>query len=220
MKNAFNTQRRNMIDGQIKPFNVMDEGVLAVFDAVPRELYVPDAWKKRAYAEAEVPFAGNRFLMEGALFARLLHDAGVVKHAGTGTDVLDVGCLWGYSSAVLGRFGGNVAACDTADFVSEATKRARKADKINFIAAENGAVPHNKANKSGQYDFIVINGAVDIIPDAWADIVRPGGRIATFVTRGHAVVFEKHGDALHERVLFDARVAPMPGFGKKREFAL
>lgn len=220
MKNAFNTQRRNMIDGQIKPFSVVEEGVLAAFDAVARESFVPDAWKKRAYAEADIPFSNNRFLVESALFARLIQDAGVTKHAAAGTDVLDVGCLWGYSSAVLARFGGNITACDTDAFVAEAVRRARKADKINFIAADMGAVPQNKANKSGQYDFVVINGAVDIIPDTWADIVRPGGRVAAFSTRGHAVVFEKHGDILHERVLFDARVPALAGFDKKREFTL
>jgi protein-L-isoaspartate(D-aspartate) O-methyltransferase len=214
MKNAFNAQRRNMIDGQIKPFNVVDEAILTAFDAVLREGFVPDDWKKRAYAESDIPFGGNRFLLESALFARLIQDAGVTAHAGPGADILDVGCLWGYSSAVLAHFGGKVTACDTADFIAEAKKRARKTDKINFVTLEGGRPPQ------GVFDFVLINGAVDAVPDMWAAAVQDGGCIAAFTTKAHAVVFEKRGENLHQRMLFDARVAGLEWFEKKADFSL
>ena len=91
--------RLHMIDSQIRPSDVTDPRILAAFEAVAREGFVPTAARALAYADVPVEVAQGRFLMEPRCFAKLLQLAAI-----TADDrILDVGCATGYSAALLAR---------------------------------------------------------------------------------------------------------------------
>ena len=212
MKNAFATQRRNMIDGQIKPFNVVDVRLLAAFDTVARESYVPEDKKKQAYLDADIALGEGRYLLEASVYARLLQEADIIADEA----VLDVGCLMGYSSAVLDALGATVTAQDTETWISQAKKLAPKKADITFASGD------LTKPVSGTFDLVILNGAVEQIPDTFKNALKDGGRIAAFIrngTEGHAVLCRKHGDHFHQQILFDAVVPVLPGFEKAKGFS-
>src|SRR5688572_3258930 len=97
MPKSFAQQRQNMVDGQIKPFSVIDTRILEAFSKTPREAFVPENRQGLAYLGEDLAMGDNRFLIEPPAYARLLQEANIdaAHHA------LDVGCLTGYTSVIL-----------------------------------------------------------------------------------------------------------------------
>lgn len=216
MKNAFQQQRANMLDCQIKPFSVIDPAVLAAFDTVEREAFLPAERRGMAYLGEDLPMGPNggdcRFLLEAPAHARLLQEAGITPTS----RVLDIGCLSGYSTAILAELTPYVVGVDSKEWVAKAKKNL---EKHEFVAADLTQGAPNLA----PYDVIVINGAVQQIPASLADQLKEGGVIATFWRsgqQGHAVLYHKQRGALRQQVLFDAFVPMLPGFEQAKGFSL
>ncbi len=209
--------RTNMIDGQIKPFGVNDEVLLHAFNEVPREAFVPSEWAASAYAGEHIPMGQGRYLLDAALYARLLQAMALPVEA----RVLDIGCLYGYSSAVLSQLVREVVAVDSAPW-SEKAKTILGSLKNANIAVETAELTAGVPGRA-PYDVIVINGAVQNIPDALWRQLKPDGFIATFVRNasgpelaaGQAVILRKD---TAPRVLFDALVPVLKGFEKAEGF--
>lgn len=216
MNNSYQNQRLNMLEGQIKPFSVFNEAVLAAFRAIPREDYIPEARRGMAYLGEDLPLGEGRFLLEPAAYARLLQEAGI-----TPTDrVLDVGCLTGYTTAILGSLSSHVCGLDSQTWVMQAKKIAENsgiAMQDFYIGELAKGLP-----EQAPFDVIVINGAVQTVPQALADQLAEGGKIATFWRgdrgKGHAVLYQKTNGALRQQVLFDAFVPMLEGFAKAEGF--
>jgi protein-L-isoaspartate(D-aspartate) O-methyltransferase len=213
---SYTHQRLNMLESQIKPFSVFNEAVLEAFEAIPREDFIPDERRGLAYLGEELPMGEGRFLLEPAVHARLLQEAGVAS----GMRALDIGCLTGYSTAILSSLCSHVCGVDSQEWIMQAKK----------IAENSGlAVPDfyigaltDGLSMAAPYDLIVINGAVQTIPQAIADQVVEGGKIATFYRAGrgsgYAVLYHKHKGNLRQQTLFDAFVPLLPGFAKAEGF--
>lgn len=216
MKNAFATARQNMIDSQIKPFSVTDARVLEAFATVEREAFVPSERQGLAYVGEDLPVGEGRYLIEPPAYARLLQAAEIeADHI-----VLDVGALTGYTSTILARLAKAVFAVDEAEWVNKAKKITAKTEAHNIVF-----VPGNLANGCSQhapYDVIVINGAVQTIPQALVNQLKDGGKIATFFRddkgESHAVIYHKHKGDLRKQIIFDAFVPVLNGFEKAEGF--
>src|SRR5262245_60762761 len=106
----FAQARRMMVEGQIRTNDVTDLRVLAAFDEVSRERFVPERWRAIAYLDRDVPVqeTGGRCLLKPMVLAKLIQAA----EAGEGDRVLDVGCATGYSSAVLAKLARLVVALE------------------------------------------------------------------------------------------------------------
>lgn len=209
MKTSYNAQRLNMLECQIKPFSVIDGRVLQAFETVAREEFVPAEQKKLAYLDEDLPVGNGRFMLEPPAFARLLQEANITEN----DKVLDVGCLGGYSTAILARLAGHVVALDDEAWVAQARKNlGETAANVQFVTGP--LVAGDSAHAF--YDVIVINGAIQKMPDSLIAQVKDGGTIACFWRneRGnaHAVVYTRHGESLKQRILFDAFVPVLPGF--------
>lgn len=213
----FAQHRQAMIDGQIKPFSVVDPRVLAAFAAVPREFFVTPDKQGMAYADVNLPLGEGCFLIQPALHARLLQEAHVQSHEA----VLDIGCLMGYSTAVLSQLSRNVTGIDSDSWVDYARSLAStwSHDGTKLVAGDmtQGVAAH------APYDLIVINGQVQIIPDALVAQLKEGGRIVAYVATksggSQATLFIKHNGQLSSRALFDAFVPPLAGFTAAKEFS-
>jgi protein-L-isoaspartate(D-aspartate) O-methyltransferase len=212
----FAEQRLNMVEGQIKPFSVADRRVLNAFAAVPREVFVPENRRGIAYLGEDLPMGEGRFLIEPSIYARLIQEAAIESTH----HVLDAGCLTGYTSCILANLAAYVTAIDQQKWLDSAKEKAAKLgfSNIDFIEAAKQC----ETKQLEAMDVIVINGAVEIIPDNFKIQLKEGGRISTFIRTarggGHAVLYHKHKGALHEQILFDAFVPLFPGFEKAEGF--
>ena len=213
------TARVNMIEGQIRPSKVSDDRVLAAMAAVPRERFVPKRLKGTAYVDESLAVAPGRYLMEPAVFARLLQAAAI----GPDDVVLDIGCATGYSTAVLARLAATVVAVESdPEMVTAASDLLAELD-VDNAAVVKGALQAGYA-KQAPYDAIVLGGAVDEVPPAIAEQLAEGGRLVTVVTRGSPVgtglLMLRARGQLSRRILFDASTPPLPGFAVERGFVL
>ena len=206
----FAAARRAMIESQLRPQGVTDRAVLAAMDSVAREQFVPDAVRPLAYSDRSLALGGGRFLAPPAVLAQLLTQMAPVP----GERALVVGAATGYSAAVLGQIGCDVIALESDPALAA---RARAAD-LDVVEG-----PLEAGSRRGApFDLILIDGAVEFIPDAIVEQLRDGGRLgAALAERGviRLVVGRKAGGGFGHLSIGDAGVAALPGFARPREFS-
>ncbi len=199
--------RQAMVDSQLRPQGVTDSLVIAAMAAVPRERFVPEASRALAYSDRPVPLGEGRALAPPAVLGALLEDILPVA----GQSALVVGARSGYSAAVLAAMRLKVTALDTASAA---------ADQSDGFARVEGPLDQGHA-KGAPFDIILIDGAVDFIPDALVAQLAEGGRIgAGLVENGitRLIVGTKSGGAFGHRSIGDAGIPLLPGFAKPRAF--
>lgn len=201
--------RAAMVDSQLKPLGVSDPAVLDAMAAVERERFVDPYWRASAYADRAIPMGDGRLLSAPAVLGQLLTE--IVPQAGQRALVIGAGT--GYSAAVLIAMGLNVTALES----SPALAAAARSNGLEVVEG-----PLQEGWSAGApYDLILIDGAVEMVPDAIAAQLVDGGAIATaFVDRGvsRLVTGRKSNGAIGYHSLADAGVAALPGFGRPRGF--
>lgn len=207
----FATARSNMVESQIRTNKVTDAGVLAAFEATPRERFLPESRARVAYVDEDLEVAPGRFLMEPMVLARLLQAAEVE----TGDVVLDVGCTTGYSSALLAKLAGTVVALESDPALCDRANEILQDLGIDNAVAVSGELAEGYA-KQAPYNVILLDGAVAQVPEAMLSQVAEGGRLVTVMAPqphlGQAVLIRKSAGTTSRRVLFDASVRLLPGF--------
>ena len=213
----FTLQRRMMVDGQLRTFDIMNPAVLSAMGDTPREDFVAPGEKDVAYIDRELAMLdGNpRRQMSPMVFARLLQAAEI-----TPTDiVLDVGCGSGYSAAVLSRIAGTVVALEEDAALAEAA-RGKLATAAN-VSVMQGSLVLGERNHA-PFDVIVVEGSIEIEPTELLAQLRSGGRLVAVWgagRAGRASVWLKSGEAAGRRAVFDAAAPQLGSFAKKAEFA-
>lgn len=206
--------RANMVAGQLRTNRVADERLVAALRAIPRETFVPEPRRAFAYIDEDLPLGGGRFLMEPMVFGRLLDEAEVQPQ----DKVLIVGAGTGYSAAILARVAGRVVALEQ-DAALAATARQQLAALDNVKLVEGDLA--QGAAAEGPYDLIVIEGAVDFIPDALVEQLSDNGRLVTVINDhgvGRGVVGRRSGTGFGVMPFMDAQVQPLPGFSRPASF--
>lgn len=202
--------RFNMVEAQVRTANVTDPRILAALNAVPRERFVPRAAAALAYADVPVAIAPGRYLLDPRSFAKLVQLAGV----GAEDRVLDVGCGTGYSAAVLARLAGEVVALEQdADLVRVASDLlATAVGKVELV--QGGLIEGAKSH--GPFDVILVNGAVEEVPESLLAQLAEGGRLVAVLKEGQsrAWLFLKEKGHVGKRPDFDADVPVLAGFKK------
>ena len=213
--------RRNMVESQVRTNNVTNRDLISAMLEIPRERFVAPTMRELAYIDEDVPFAETgagrrRWLMEPMPFARLIQLASIRQ----GDLVLDVGCGTGYSTAVLARLGESVVGIEC-----EADLATRADQLLVDLGVGNAAVITGELSEGcrGQapFDVIVLEGAVEVVPEALLRQLREGGRLVAPVLHGpigKATLFKMSGGEISSRVDFDINVRPLPGFKKAVEF--
>ena len=211
-----------MVDGQILPNRVTDPALIVALNTVPRELFVPPGAEGVAYCDEEIPVGRGRALLEPLVLSRLLQGAAVRPQ----DVVLDIGCATGYSSAVLGGLARAVVALE-----SDPELHARAAKNLASLAANtvtlvNGPLVAGHPSQA-PYDVILINGAVNEVPEAILAQLADGGRLVTMVASQHPIarlaqarLYRKVGGRVSSVALFEASASSLPGFVAKPRFVL
>ncbi len=208
-EHAFDLMRRAMVTGQLRTTAVNDPRVVAAMAAVPRERFVPRDKQPLAYLDVSIPLGGGRALPPPMVTGKLLTEARV-----RGSDrVLVVGAATGYAAAVAARLGADVVALDTAD------APAGPALPANVVRVH-GPLADGWA-EGAPYDVILIDGAVEQVPDALVRQLADGGRLATglLVDRvAKLAVGVRSGDSFGLPAFAEAEVPELPGFAKPAGF--
>ena len=175
--------RFNMIEQQIRPWNVLDQDVLDLLHVVKREQFVPAAYQNLAFADVEIPLPGGEAMLAPKFEARIMQETGVKKHE----TVLEIGTGSGYMAALLAHRAAKVTTVEINPETAELAKKNLANAGIHNVTVEvgNGA---QGWEKGAPYDVIVISGALEVLPEAILKQVKVGGRIAAIV--GQAPVME------------------------------
>jgi protein-L-isoaspartate(D-aspartate) O-methyltransferase len=205
----FVAARQAMVDSQLRPEGVNDPAVIAAMSAVPRENFVPDEQKPLAYVDRAIPLGEGRALAAPAVLGRLLNALAALP----GERALVVGASTGYSAAVLAKMGLKVTAIDSSASLAEAAPK-NKVDVVEGPLAEG-------SKKGAPFDLILIDGAVEYIPDALVDQLEEGGRIGgAIVEQGVTRLFigRRVGGGFGFQPIADASTPVLPGFERPRAF--
>ncbi|NIA55616.1 protein-L-isoaspartate O-methyltransferase [Massilia sp. TW-1] len=175
--------RFNMIEQQIRPWNVLDQDVLDLLHVVKREQFVPAAYQNLAFADVEIPLPGGEAMLAPKFEARILQEVGVRKHE----TVLEIGTGSGYMAALLAHRAAKVTTVEINPETAELAKKNLANAGIHNVTVETGNGAEGWA-KGAPYDAIVISGALEVLPEAFLKQVKVGGRIAAII--GQAPVME------------------------------
>lgn len=211
--------RKNMIDCQIKPNKVTDAALLDILGRTPRERFVPRHLQAMAYIDEDIPLGNGRYLPEPMVVARLIQEAAI-----TPSDlVLDVACGTGYSTALMAQLGATVVGLEgSKDMADEAERHLHELDILN-VAVINQADLRAGYAQQGPYQVIMINGAVDNIPQNLLSQLAEGGRLLAIIRKPHsrigqAVIVTRHADSFVTRSLFDAGTPSLPALSETAKF--
>ncbi len=172
----FNTEqaRTNMLKQQLRTGAVLDETVLAVMDAVPREAFVSKENEKLAYAEMRLPLEHDQCMMTPFEEGRLLQALDIQP----GESVLEVGTGSGYLTALLARLcaPGNVSTVDCHQAFTASAEAKLKALSITNVTYHTGNAAEG-FSEDGPYDVIVLTGSVPLLSRNFINSLRVGGRL-------------------------------------------
>ncbi len=172
----FEQARFNMIEQQIRPWNVLDDQVLHLLSVVRREDFVPLAHKAMTFADMEIPLGHGQSMLAPRVEARMLQDAAVQKHE----KVLEIGAGSGYLTALLAHRAQRVIALEIeADLAQMARANLQQA------GVHNAEVRHGDGSRGAAaespFDLIVLGGSVAEIPPALLEQLKVGGRLLAIV---------------------------------------
>ena len=217
--------RYNMIEQQIRPWDVLDAQVLDLLAAIRREDFVPPALKALAFVDMQIPLKpGEAAIMRGQVMleprveARMLQDLQVQKHE----KVLEIGTGSGFMAALLGHQSQRVLTLETdEDLAATAHQNLQKAGALNVeVRVADGASTDLTAN--GPFDVIVLSGSVATIPDQLLALLNPGGRLMGIVGEEpmmRATLVQSAGNGLVTTQPWDTVAPRLQGFPEPPRFS-
>lgn len=215
----FAVNRTMMVDTQVRPNDVTRYPLIEAMLTVPREEFVPDARRSVAYSGENLALGHDRVLLEARTLAKMIE----ALEVDPSDLVLDVGCGFGYSAAVLARMAEAVVALeDNEDLVRETEGRIIATGIDNVVVLQGSLSGGNE--KQGPYDAILISGgAVEQVPEALIGQLKEGGRIVALFSEGNLGVVRcglKVNGRVSWRYCFNAHAPQLPGFAVSQGFAL
>jgi protein-L-isoaspartate(D-aspartate) O-methyltransferase len=175
--------RFNMVEQQIRTWEVLDQTVLDLLYVVRREAFVPDAYRALAFSDLEIPIGNGQKMMQPKVEARILQEV-----APKSTDrVLEVGTGSGYMAALLAHRARHVHSVEIAPELKRLGEANLRRAGVANVTVDAGDAARGWA-KQAPYDVIVLTGSTPELPDAFLDQLAPGGRL--FAVVGEAPVME------------------------------
>lgn len=204
--------RYNMIEQQIRTWNVLNPEVLDLLKVVKREAFVPAAYKSLAFMDTEIPLPCDANMLAPKVEARILQEAEIKP-----TDnVLEIGAGTGYMAALLAHQAKHVTTVEIEPaLVAMAEKNLASYGLKNVdVVLGNGARGwEGTGAQAAPYDVIVISGALPVLPDAFLKQLKVGGRLLAIVGTAPVMVAQKItrlSDVSYETVaLFDTYTTPL-----------
>jgi len=176
--------RFNMVEQQIRPWDVLDQRILDLLMSVPREHFVPQGFGQLAFADMQIPLGQNEVMLEPRVEARMLQALSVTA----ADNILEVGSGSGYTTALLAKLGHHVWSLD---IVAEFTKQVEEklaALHIENVTLETADIFNYSYSPQVPYDVIAVTGSIPVLPEDLKNSLSVGGRL--FVVVGEPPVME------------------------------
>lgn len=212
--------RFNMIEQQIRPWDVLDQKVLDLLAQIPREDFVPPDYRRLAYADTAIPIGEGEVMMHPKLEGRMLqaldlHPTDVVLEVGTGS---------GYVTALLASVTRHVYSVDIHPRLQEEASARLAAHGIENVTLESGDAARGWDKHGLCYDVIVLTGSLPLLPETFQNTLNRGGRLFAVVGEApvmEAVLMRRVGEHQHDigrEDLFETEVPPLRNAPRPRRF--
>jgi len=216
----FKTARRAMVDGQIRTNDVTNLALIDAMMDIPREIFLPDRLAAFAYLDRDIAFdetaGAARYLTKPVVLARLIQ----ALEPTPASRALVVGCGAGYGAAVLGRLVAAVTAVEENAAIADRAKATLAGLGANNVTVVTGALVGGYP-ASQPYDSILIDGGIEIVPEALFGQLASSGRLVAVINDspgGRAMLYQSDRGEVSGRSLFDAVAPVLPGFRKAPAF--
>lgn len=213
--------RFNMVEQQIRPWDVLDQEVLNLLFEVRREEFVPAAYRSLAFVDMEIPLGHGVVMLAPKLEARMLQELQIKN-----TDkILEIGSGSGYFTALLATKGGYVHSIEIVPELKAMAERNLKRHGIGNVLLEVGDGARGWPEHA-PYDAIVLTGSTPVLPQAFQKSLRPGGRLLAVIGDAPAMeamlvncIAQDEKGGLYNRVsLFETVVAPLKNAEQPERF--
>lgn len=201
--------RFNMIEQQIRPWDVLNTDVLKTLVAVRREEFVPAAYRSLAFVDTEIPLPCGENMLSPKLEARMLQELGLNKDE----SVLEIGSGSGYMAALLASHARHVTTVEIEPALHALAQKNLAAYGITNVRVELGDGAQGwtgSAVNPTTYDAIVLTGSVPVLPQAFLNQVRVGGRILAVIgdapIMSACLITRMTDDAWDSQVLFETSI--------------
>jgi protein-L-isoaspartate(D-aspartate) O-methyltransferase len=219
METSFEKARFNMIQQQVRPWDVTDDRVLEAMAEVPRERFVPDAYRALAYADMEIPLGEGQSMLAPKVVGRMLQ----ALQVGPGDRALEIGTGTGYVTACLARLAGRLVSLEVDPALAAEARANLDAEETQGLELREGDGLSGPVD-GGPFDVIAVTGS---LPDDQAlpsllEQLAPGGRLfvvigedpvmeATLITRSASGAFSRRG-------LFETSIPPLAKVPETQHF--
>ncbi len=218
------SQSLNMVLGQIITNDVLDKRILTALNTVKREDFLPSRLHGCAYVDEDLSMGDGRFLLEPLTFARMLQLAEITPAC----RVLCIGALSGYSAAVLAWLASHIVATDVdANYIEQTRANLKKLNLTNVDIQQVKSMADGYA-LSAPYDVILVNGAIDFVPEDLASQLAIGGRLVAVHRKaarpassqglGKILMVRRIHNQLQSREYFDCGAPLLAGFERDAGF--
>jgi protein-L-isoaspartate(D-aspartate) O-methyltransferase len=209
--------RFNMIEQQIRTWEVLDPEVLDLLFEVKREDFVPPEYRELAFADLEIPLGHGEAMWQPKVEARVLQELGVRAHE----NVYEVGTGSGYLAALLARRARHVTSAEIhPDLKAFGAQNLRRAGIGNVTLLEGDSARAPLAESA--FDVIVLTGSTPILPQAFLDRLAPGGRLFAVVgdppVMKAVLVRQPVPGAFQHAELFETLVKPLVNAAQPTRF--
>ena len=174
--------RENMVEQQVRPWDVLDPRVLSVIGRTPREDFVDPAYRELAYADLSLPIGHGQFMMKPVVEGRTLQSLAIAPHE----RVLEIGTGSGYLTACLAQLGRGVHSLEINPALAEAARARLDAQHLHAATVETADAMHWLSDE--RFDVVCVTGAVAEVPVRFLEWLAPNGRL--FVIHGQSPVME------------------------------
>lgn len=209
--------RFNMIQQQIRPWEVLDSRVLEILERIPRDLFVPDAHRSLAYADIEIPIGNDQKMMFPRVEARLLQALDIQPD----DRILEIGTGSGYLTACLASLGGSVKSLEIHPELAEQAERNLESMKIDNV--ELFTMDALADTIEGElFDVVAITGSLPELSDSLKNLLNLNGRL--FVVTGEPPVMEAclvirvGDDDWRIETMFETELAPLVNAPRVQQF--
>lgn len=207
----------NMIEQQVRPWDVLDARTLDVMTNTPRHLYVPDGYESLAYSEMPIPLSENNIMLEPKIVGRFVQAANPQENE----QVLEIGTGSGYQTAILAQMSHHVDSIEQNEkLAQQAAIRLTQQGHDNVKVMTGNAM---QADLHNQYDIIILNAAVVSKPQFWLDKLAVGGRCVAVVGQNAAMqaicYTRQENNQWTEDILFETEIAYLEGEQQPALFA-
>ncbi len=168
--------RFNMIEQQIRPWDVLDQEVLGLLSVVKRENFVPAAYRDIAFADLELPLPGDQKMLFPRVEARILQELAIKKHE----SVLEIGAGSGYMAALLAHRSQHVVTVEIDPTLAKLAEDNLKNNGVTNAEVVLGDGSRGLPAKA-PYDVICVSGGLPVVPQELLEQLKVGGRLAAFV---------------------------------------